>query len=634
MSTRRYLPVFTTLCLAFVGLLSLGVGSALAAAPETPETKPATAVTSTSATLNGVLDPGGLGSAGFYFYYSVGAPCTEPQFATAADLTEKAGKEPISEPVTGLTPNSAYVFCAIATHEEGGAFIEQAVGGEQAFTTLGAVPTAEALTATPVTPFSEVLEAKVNAENEATECRFEYGTTLTVAPAPMEHSETCAQGTLERFEVQPASVQLTGLLAGQKYFYRVVAKNGTGAVEPEGEFTTDTAQVPSVLSEAISGLSSTDVTFEGRLNPNYQETKYHFEYATNRQFHDATAIPGKTVLPAVLEELATESLTAGGTLTPDTTYFYRVVAENKAGSNPGPTQQFTTFAVPVPTGGAAENVTRHSAQLSGAVTSQGARTSYSFVYIDEAGYQAALAAHAADPYADGVGTPGGNLEAGFTAVPVGPLSATGLQSGTTYHYALEASNSVGSVTGPDRVFTTPPALPPEAVTGGAAGITQGTATITGTVDPHGLATTIRFEFGAVPFSGAFQTASPATASTGPVPVAFAFNGYLTPGTTYYYRVVASSEEGTSYGAEQSFTTAQPPSAALSPVTQLLSGATVEEVKTVPAKPGPPARKCKKGTTLRHGRCVQATPRKSGKQKGKKTAKRGHKSSHSSEKRGN
>lgn len=65
-----------------------------------------------------------------------------------------------------------------------------------------------------------------------------------------------------------------------------------------------------------------------------------------------------------------------------------------------------------------------------------------------------------------------------------------LEPGTTYHYALVATNALGTtVIGPDQTFTTSPATPPIVSGLSVSGVTQTGATLTGTIDPQGLQTT-------------------------------------------------------------------------------------------------------------------------------------------------
>ena len=72
-------------------------------------------------------------------------------------------------------------------------------------------------------------------------------------------------------------------------------------------------------------------------------------------------------------------------------------------------------------------------------------------------------------------------------------SLSGLAAGTTYHYRVVATNGAGTSRGADGIFTTLSA--PAVVTGAASSVTPTTATLNGTVDPNGRATTWFFEYG-------------------------------------------------------------------------------------------------------------------------------------------
>ena len=100
---------------------------------------------------------------------------------------------------------------------------------------------------------------------------------------------------------------------------------------------------------------------------------------------------------------------------------------------------------------------------------------------------------------------------------------------------------------------------PDAVTGAATGVGATAATVAGTVNPNGTATTYAFQYGPTTNYG-LQT-STAQAGSGTSSVAeHATLGGLVSGTTYHYRVVATSAAGTTSGADATFTTAKlPPS---------------------------------------------------------------------------
>ena len=164
--------------------------------------------------------------------------------------------------------------------------------------------------------------------------------------------------------------------------------------------------------------------------------------------------------------------------------------------------------------------------------------------------------------------------AGSGAEPVAVSAHVGgLAASSTYHFRLVASNPGGTATGPDMSFPTSVA-PPVVVTGAAKQISQTAATITASVNPNGSEVTdCHFEYGVASVSEAQAPCSPAPGS-GSVPVAVgaALSG-LAVGTTYTYRVVATSESGASQGAEASFTTLPlPPTvSAVQPNAGLVSG---------------------------------------------------------------
>ena len=108
--------------------------------------------------------------------------------------------------------------------------------------------------------------------------------------------------------------------------------------------------------------------------------------------------------------------------------------------------------------------------------------------------------------------------------------------------------------GADQSFTTP--APPVATTGSASAVLDTSATLGGSVNPNGTATTYHFEYGTTTAYGTNSPAVDASAGSGTSAVAESANlTGLTPGTIYHFRLVATSAGGTSNGADQTFTTA-------------------------------------------------------------------------------
>jgi Ca2+-binding RTX toxin-like protein len=94
---------------------------------------------------------------------------------------------------------------------------------------------------------------------------------------------------------------------------------------------------------------------------------------------------------------------------------------------------------------------------------------------------------------------------------------------------------------------------PVVTTNAATGMTKQSATMQGSVNPKGLATTYHFEWGT---TTAYGKSTP-TVSAGSGQTSLSVSAGVTklkPHTTYHYRLVATSSAGTSAGADVTFTT--------------------------------------------------------------------------------
>ena len=105
-----------------------------------------------------------------------------------------------------------------------------------------------------------------------------------------------------------------------------------------------------------------------------------------------------------------------------------------------------------------------------------------------------------------------------------------------------------------------PVTPPVATTGAASAITLTGATLSGTIDRNGGATTYHFEYGTSPAYGLNTTETPVPEEgTDPVAVNVPITG-LTRDTAYNFRLVATNPAGISRGANRTFRTAPGPRA--------------------------------------------------------------------------
>ena len=134
---------------------------------------------------------------------------------------------------------------------------------------------------------------------------------------------------------------------------------------------------------------------------------------------------------------------------------------------------------------------------------------------------------------------------------------SGLAPATTYHFRVVATNATGTTLGADRTFTTSTA-PPAATTGTASSVGETIATLNAVVNPNGTTTTYHFDIGVTAGYGDRLPVTDVVAGADNLSVAVQLMASpLLPATTYHFRVVATNLLGTTYGDDQSFTTAAP-----------------------------------------------------------------------------
>ena len=189
--------------------------------------------------------------------------------------------------------------------------------------------------------------------------------------------------------------------------------------------------------------------------------------------------------------------------------------------------------------GPAQSVGATTATVLGTVNPNGVATTAYFTY----GTTSSETSHTAN-ITVGSGTANVNVSS----------SLSGLAPGTTYFYSVVAASSAGTAKGVEGTFTT--LSLPGAVTGSASSVTGSSATLNGSVDPNGLSTTWYFEYGTSTSYGSKTASATATGDTA-VAVGKSVTG-LQSGRTYHFRLVATSDAGTTRGGDATFTTSAAP----------------------------------------------------------------------------
>lgn len=207
--------------------------------PEEPKTEPVNGITAMSATLNGVLNPGGEGEAGTYefLYRQSATECQGGQASGGEALGHK--EEAVSAAVSGLLPNRQYTVCVLARNNAG----ETALGQPVTFKTLLAPPAVAEAWVTDVASGSATLNAQINPEGTETTYRFEYGTSEAYGSSIPLAAAGVGSGT------SPLTVQAQpqDLRSGTTYHFRVIASS-TGGTEHSADRTFTTQGVGGELS--------------------------------------------------------------------------------------------------------------------------------------------------------------------------------------------------------------------------------------------------------------------------------------------------------------------------------------------------------------------------------------------------
>src|SRR5262245_51654918 len=204
---------------------------------------------------------------------------------------------------------------------------------------------------------------------------------------------------------------------------------------------------------------------------------------------------------------------------------------------PTPTPTPPPTGPPVITTNPATFVASFSARLNASINPHGLTTTFHFQYGRTTAYGLTTAPQ----------TQTGNTSRNVTA------NISSLTANTTYHFRIVASNADGTRMGADRVFTTLTMTgPPVVITNPASSVTASSATLHGSLDPHGLTTTVHFQYGTTTSYGHHTTSQTQTGNTYRN-IASNITG-LAAHTTYHFRIVATNTGGARMGADKTFAT--------------------------------------------------------------------------------
>jgi hypothetical protein len=290
----------------------------------------ATDISGIEATVNAMIDPGGMDT-DVHVEYGTTVEC----LTKTAVIEVSAGDafKNVDVPVADLTPQTTYHYRVVASSDRGTAYSTL-----NHFTTTGISGRPDARTGGAVVSLDQTaVSGWINPHGAATTWYVEYG------PDTGYGASTEALDASDGTQDLSVSTVLTALLPSTTYHYRVVAENeaGTTLGQDHTFVSGKGANAPLAVTLPAGPVGSGLAVLQGMVNPNNSETSvpayYWFEYGTTAAYGSTT--PERYAGPG-LEELEISETIAD--LAPLTTYHFRMVAENSAGTTYGADLIFTT----------------------------------------------------------------------------------------------------------------------------------------------------------------------------------------------------------------------------------------------------------------------------------------------------
>ncbi|MGN6189912.1 MAG: fibronectin type III domain-containing protein [Conexibacter sp.] len=186
--------------------------------------------------------------------------------------------------------------------------------------------------ATNVGPTTARIGGIFNADGLSATCTFEYGETSSYgSTAP------CSPDPGSGSTPVPVHADISGLTPGTTYHYRLTGTSADGtATGLDQTFTTP--QAPAV-GGGTATVGSTSATLKATVNPQGAATTYHFEYGTTTAYGASAPVPDASAGSGSSDKNVSVDV---DNLQPGTTYHFRVVATNAAGTTEGGDHTFTT----------------------------------------------------------------------------------------------------------------------------------------------------------------------------------------------------------------------------------------------------------------------------------------------------
>ncbi|MFH0888751.1 MAG: glycine-rich protein [Planctomycetota bacterium] len=396
-------------------------------------TNAANNINSNSARLNATVNPNGLATTA---YFQCGLSTSYGDNTAAQSLGSGTSAVAITATVTSLSVNRTYNFRISGVNAAGTTY-----GNNRTFMTgniSGSAPTCMSDDADNITFDSARLNGTVIPNGVATTAWFGYGISATPISYPLS---TTAQSIGSGITSVAVSTTANSLVPNALYNFRVVGNSSAGTTYGSN-LTFTTILPPTCTTNAADNITYNSARLNGTVNPNGVAATAYFGYGISST---PITYPLSTTARSIGSGTAAVAFSnAVISLTPNTSYNFRMVGTNANGIAYGDNVTFTTAAIsPTCITNAATNVNYNSAQLNATVNPNGAETTAYFGYgisTTPITYPLSITAQ----------TTIGN---GTSNVAVS-ANITGLSANSAYNFRISATNSVGTTVGANRIFGT------------------------------------------------------------------------------------------------------------------------------------------------------------------------------------
>jgi hypothetical protein len=211
-------------------------------------TKAATSITSTSARLNGTVNPNGLSTT---YYFDYGTSTSYSSKTAVATVGAGTANRSVSATITGLAPG-VHHFRLVATSSAG-----TSTGSDLTFGSAGP-PVVQTGSAQGASTTGVTLTGSVNPSGNTTSWYFQYGTSTGYS------SKTAAKSAGSGSSPTGVSATIAKLTAGTTYHYRLVGASSSGTVYGSDVTFTTVAALTLTVSTA-QAVYGTAVTLSGAV---------------------------------------------------------------------------------------------------------------------------------------------------------------------------------------------------------------------------------------------------------------------------------------------------------------------------------------------------------------------------------